>query len=338
MITNAQTSGIRMDKKEIKSLMRRSDRPGLIYLGIWLGLLAITGWLVLISVVTWWIVPTLLLYSAIFAVSAYALSHECAHGTAFRTRRLNEAVFWFTSLLYYEEPLHRRYSHASHHSHTWIEGSDNQMPYAPIPLTFLGWVEEILGLGLYWHQTKMFVLHSLGIFSEDVKRVTPESELPRMQRSTQLCLAIYLGGAAISVLMGWMWPVWLIVLPRVIGGPIMNAFILMQHVEMAENQPNIMQSTRSFRTNRFFQFLYFNMNHHIEHHLYPTVPFHALPDLGDKLKEQLPEPDAGFLSTHWEVLKITIHRSLGKSDRSAKIRQAFSDDPAGEQTHDRSMA
>ena len=337
MITNAKTSGIRLGKKELKALMRRSDRPGLIYLGCWLVLLAITGAMVLWSMGTWWLVLTLPLYSGFFAVSVYALSHECAHGTAFRTRRLNEAVFWFTSLLYYEEPLHRRYSHASHHTHTWIEGEDNQMPFAPIPLTFWGWVEEILGLGLYWHQTRMFIAHTMGRFSEDVKRVTPESELPRMQRNTQICVAIYVGGAAVSIAMGWMWPVWLIVIPRVLGGPIMNAFILMQHVEMAENQPNIVQSTRSFRTNWFFQFLYFNMNHHIEHHLYPTVPFHALPDLGAVLEDQLPEPDAGFLSTHWEVLKITIRRSLGQDDRSTKIRQAFSDGPAGD-TDDRSMA
>ncbi len=329
MITNANTSDIHMDKKALKALMRRIDRPGLIYLTSWLALLAVTGTLVLWSAGTWWMAPALLLYSSFFAVSAYALSHECAHGTAFRTRWLNEAVFWFTSLLYYEEPLHRRYSHASHHTHTWIEGEDNQMPYAPIPLTFWGWIEEILGLGLYWHQTKMFALHSLGIFSKDVKRIAPESELPRIQRYTQICVGIYMGIAAVSIWFGWLWPLWLIVIPRVLGGPIMNAFILMQHVEMAENQPNIVQSTRSFRTNWFFQFLYFNMNHHIEHHLYPTVPFHALPDLSKALTEQLPEPDAGFLGTHWEVLKITIRRSLGLNDRSTKIRQAFSNDFKG---------
>ena len=118
----------------------------------------------------------------------------------------------------------------------------------------------------------------------------------------------------------------------------MNAFILIQHAEMAENQPNILQSTRSFRTNSFFWFLYFNMNHHVEHHLYPAVPFHALrEELGDMLKEQLPEPDAGFLSTHWEVLKITICRSLGMDDRSTRIRQAFSYDMAGA-THDSPVA
>ena len=267
MITNAQTSGINVDKKELKALMRRNDRTGILYLVGWFGLMAISGSVVMLTLSSWWIVPAMLLHSIFFAVPTYAFSHECAHGTAFRTRWLNESVFWVTSLLYFEEPLHRRYAHASHHTHTWIEEEDAQMPYAAIPLTIWGWVEEVLGLGLYWHQIKMFFAHSFGHFSDEVRRVTPDSELPRMKRSTQICLAVYLTLAAVSILSGWLWLLLLIVLPRVIGGPIMNMFILMQHVEMAENQPNIVKSTRSFETNWFGRFLYCNMNFHIEHHL-----------------------------------------------------------------------
>ena len=329
MITNAQTSGITIDRNELKALMRRSDRPGLICLGCWLALLVVTGTLVLLSAGTWFIIPALLLYSGIFAIPAYALSHECAHGTAFRTRWLNEAVFWFTSLLYFEEPMHRRYSHASHHSHTWIEGrrQPDASCFHSAQLRGPGRGNTGARALLAPDQDALAALSRR--FSDDVRRVTPPSELPRMRRNTQVCVAIYLGGTAISIAAGWMWPVWLIVLPRLFGGPIMNSFILIQHVEMAENQPNILQSTRSFRTNPFFRFLYFNMNHHIEHHLYPAVPFHALPELGDILKEQLPEPDAGFLSTHREVLRIMICRSLGMDDRSTRIRQAFSYDVAG---------
>ena len=322
MITNAKTSGITVDKKELKALMRRNDRTGILYLLGWFGLMTLSGTAVMQSIGSWWVVPALLLHSVFFAVPAYAFSHECAHGTAFRTRRLNEAVFWITSLLYFEEPLHRRYSHASHHTHTWIEKEDAQMPYAAIPLSLWGWIEEVLGFGLYWHQIKMFIAHSAGRFSDEVRRVTPVSELPRMKRSTRICLAAYIVLAAVSVYSGWLWLLFLIVLPRVIGGPAMNMFILMQHVEMAENQPNIVKSTRSFDTNWFGRFLYCNMNFHIEHHLYPTVPFHALPDLSAKLAEQLPGPDPGFVRTNWEVLKVVTRRSLGLSDRSKIIRQA----------------
>ena len=322
MITNAKTSGIKVDKKELKAVMRRNHQTGIWYLIGWFGLMALSGTAVMVSYGTWLIVPALLAHSIFFAVPAYAFSHECAHGTAFRSRWLNEVVFWGTSFLYFEEPLHRRYAHASHHTHTWIEEEDAQMPYAEIPLTLWGWVEEVLGIGLYWHQTKMFFMHSIGVFSDEIRRVTPVSELPRMRRNTQKFLMVYLALAIVSIWSGWLWPVLIIVLPRVIGGPIMNMFILMQHVEMAENQPNIVKSTRSFDTNWFGRFLYCNMNYHIEHHLYPTVPFHALPSLSKKLREQLPEPDPGFFRTNWEVLKVVARRTFGKNDRSKIIRQA----------------
>ncbi len=322
MITNAQTSGVDIDRKMLKVLMRRSDAAGLKTGAGWIALLIISGYLLWLSLGSWWVVPAMLVYSVFLVVPAYAFSHECAHGTAFRTRWLNETVFWLTSLLYFEEPLHRRYTHASHHTHTWIPGCDAQMSYVSIPLTFWGWVEEVLGPGLYWDHIKQFILHSFGRFSPIVRQVTPASELPRMQLYSQICVAIYAGMGLLSYAMIWYWPLYLIVLPRLVGGPVMNLYILIQHVEMADNQPNIINSTRSFRTNWLGRFIYCNMNYHIEHHLYPTVPFFALPDLSRSLGEQLPEPDPGFWKTNIEVLKVVIARSLGKNDRSAVIRQA----------------
>ncbi len=324
MASNAEASGIVMDKKALKALMRRSDGPGLRYLAGWLALLLVSGGLVWLSLGTWWLVPAILVYAVCLTVPVYALSHECAHGTAFRSRALNEAVFWVTSLIYFEEPLHRRYAHASHHTHTWIVGSDAQMSATPLPLTLWGWIEEVLAFRLFWQQARMFVEHSLGRFSSTVRRVTPESDLTRMMWSTRACLAAYVGFGLASYFAGWVWPIFLLVIPRVIGGPAMNLFILMQHVEMQANQSSIVASTRSFRTNAVLRFLYFNMNYHIEHHLYPTVPFHALPELSAELEAQLPKPDPGFLRTNVEVLKIVVRRSLGRNDRSSVIRQASS--------------
>ncbi len=79
------------------------------------------------------------LHGVFLSVQVYALGHETAHGTAFRTRWPNEAVLWVTSLLYFEEPLHRRYTHANHHTYTWHVGKDSQMPF-DTPMDFRGWL------------------------------------------------------------------------------------------------------------------------------------------------------------------------------------------------------
>ncbi len=44
--TNAASSGIDIDRKMLKALAKRSDRPGLIYLAQWVTSLVLTGSLV----------------------------------------------------------------------------------------------------------------------------------------------------------------------------------------------------------------------------------------------------------------------------------------------------
>ncbi|MEL7398437.1 MAG: hypothetical protein AAFN44_18910, partial [Pseudomonadota bacterium] len=58
------------------------------------------------------------------------------------------------------------------------------------------------------------------------------------------------------------------------------------------------------------------------HHLYPQVPFYALPDLAEAVKDQVPEPDPGFFKTNWEVLCVVMRRSFGLQTKAATIRQA----------------
>ena len=118
VITNAASTGIRIDRRRLKSLARRSDIPGLTCLAMWIAAMAATGALVWLALDTLWVWPAMFVFGVVMSVPSYSLSHETAHGTAFRTRWLNETVFWVTSLLYGEEPLHRRYTHTNHHTHT----------------------------------------------------------------------------------------------------------------------------------------------------------------------------------------------------------------------------
>ena len=77
--TNAASSGVKLDKKTLKSIAARSDWPGLVFLAKWAVFLAITGTLVLLSLGTWWLmVPALVLHGVVLTVPAYSASHETA--------------------------------------------------------------------------------------------------------------------------------------------------------------------------------------------------------------------------------------------------------------------
>jgi fatty acid desaturase len=107
-----------------------------------------------------------------------------------------------------------------------------------------------------------------------------------------------------------------------LGRPSMVLITLIQHVEMAENSPSIIDSTRSFKTNWSVSFLYMNMHNHVEPHLYPQVPFCSLPALHEVIKDQLPKPGSGFWRTSCEVLTVVVRRSLKLNTKAPTIRQA----------------
>ncbi len=319
-VTNAASSGIKLERKILKDLCRRSDRPGLMYLGNWLLCLVVSGYGVVLTLGTAWVWPAMLVYGSILSLPVYSMSHETAHGTAFRTRWLNELVCWVTSLLYLEEPLHRRYTHTNHHTYTWHVGKDSQMPF-DTPMNFWGWLVEVTGYALlHFHVITLGRLVT-GRHTDVMREVIPDSEFRRVRRNAIIFLLIYLSIAAL-IMMGGTELLWFLVIPRLLGMPIVTLFSLIQHVEMQENADSIIDSTRSFSTNWTGKFLYMNMNNHVEHHLYPQVPFYALPNLQTEIKNQIPEPDPGFWRTNFEVLSVVIRRTKKRNTKAWSIRQA----------------
>jgi len=318
--TNADSSGITLDRKTLKALARRSDLPGLIYIVKWFLALLVSGYGVYLGLGTLWVWPAMLIYGTVLSVPVYAMSHETAHGTAFRTRWLNETMMWVCALLYFEEPLHRRYTHTNHHTYTWHVGKDSQMPF-DTPMTFPNWLVEVSGFALTRSHFRILIQLATARYTKTMKSVIPADEFPRLRRNAWCFLGFYIAiGIAIALGATWLW--WFLVLPTLLGRSVMLLMTLIQHVEMAENSPSILNSTRSCQSSPIASFLYLNMENHVEHHLYPQVPFFALPALHRELKDQLPTPDPGFWRTNLEVLSVVIRRSLGRNTKAWTIRQA----------------
>ena len=51
-----------------------------------------------------------------------------------------------------------------------------------------------------------------------------------------------------------------------------------------------------------FRFLYLNMNYHVEHHMFPTVPYCKLPALHAELRDALPEPNPSIWRAYRELI------------------------------------
>ncbi|HEY1725369.1 MAG TPA: fatty acid desaturase [Steroidobacteraceae bacterium] len=290
-----------LDQASVRALMRRTDRHGLLRTGAWLLLCCATGALVVISLHSWWLLPAMIVHGCALSFS-YAASHECAHGTAFRSRWLNEAVFWLTSLVFIEEPLYRRYAHSGHHTWTWFNAQDPQKPYG-IPMSGWQYLNVTLGLSFAFDVARQLARHSLGHFTPAEREFIPVAEIPKARRNSRIMLACYLALLLWGVVLRSPWPFVLYFIPRLIGGWIINLYINTQHMCMAEDLYDHRQTTRSMRCGLVGRLLYWNMNFHIEHHLYPTVPFHALPALNRHIGTELPTPGANVLAVNLQILR-----------------------------------
>jgi fatty acid desaturase len=60
--------------------------------------------------------------------------------------------------------------------------------------------------------------------------------------------------------------------------------------------------------NPFFRFVYWNMNYHVEHHMFPMVPYHALPALHDAVKADCPTPYPSTIAAYAEILPALVRQ------------------------------
>ena len=78
----------------------------------------------------------------------------------------------------------------------------------------------------------------------------------------------------------------------------------LQHGGLRDNVTDHRLNTRTVLMNPFSRFIYLNMNYHIEHHMFPLVPYYNLPKLHEVIKDDLPPPNKSICSAYAEMLPI----------------------------------
>lgn len=294
-------------RKELKQFAKRTDLPGIIHFGSYFALLVGTGVLAWLLMGTWWLfVPVYLIYSMIFAFSEAAW-HETVHGTAFRTRWLNRAVNWITSFMGHRDVVFSTWSHAIHHSYTSHKETDPeiQAPRPPNLLVILWNFTRMQGSIL---QLWMMVRHAFGNITPLARRIVPEAEWGKLVWNARLFLALYLALVAWSAAMQSWLPILFLFAPRFFGAWLLESVVTMQHPGLAEDVWDHRLNTRTVLIPKWVQFLYFNMNYHIEHHMYPLVPFHALKDLHERVKDHYPRTYQGYWSVYRDLIPTLIRQ------------------------------
>jgi fatty acid desaturase len=287
-------------RKRMKELMQRRDGPALRDTALWFTALLVSG----LGGYWFWgsyaCIPFFFVYGLFYGTASNARWHETGHGTAFKTRWMNDAVYQVSSFMCLFEPDVWRWSHARHHTDTIIVGRDPEI-VEPRPPSFLRMFLNFLNLPRAYGVLRSSCLHALGRIDEQERDFIPESEWPKVVRTARIWLLVY--GATLGAalyLQSWL-PLMFIGLPSLYGGWLSYLFGLTQHVGLAEDSLDHRSNCRTILMNPVLRFLYLNMNYHVEHHMFPMVPYHALPQLHEAMAADCPPPYPNIFAAFGEI-------------------------------------
>ena len=299
--------------ERLAALNQRHDRPGLLQLAFHLGVLVAGGllWgqaLVLAPLVPAPLVPAPLVPAPLVAplglfgllllgwglAFAFCAMHEAGHRTAFASRALNDGVAWWAGVLsFYNADFYRRY-HQWHHRYTHLVGLDPELEDQP-PTTTVAYLLELSAIPWWIGKVRGHLAGLRGDFS--ARPYIHAEAVPAVRRSLGLQFAVY-GLLALASLIGangflfWFW-----LLPLAVGQPLLRFVMLAEHGGcpfVADGRRN----TRTTHTLAPLRRLMWNMPFHAEHHLYPSLPFHALAAAHQDLRPGLTVVAPGYLAVH----------------------------------------
>ena len=253
---------------------------------------------------------------------AFCAMHEAGHRTAFTSRALNDGVAWWAGVLsFYNADFYRRY-HQWHHRYTHLVGLDPELEDSP-PTTRVAYLLELSGIPWWMGKVRGHLAGLRGDFS--ARPYIPADAVPAVRRSLGLQFAVY-GLLALVSLIGangflfWYW-----LLPLAVGQPLLRFVLLAEH----GGCPCVADGLRNTRTTFTLaplRRLMWNMPFHAEHHLYPSLPFHALAAAHRDLRPGLTVVAPGYLAVHRGFLAnpaaLAIPASVADG-QSAAARSSF---------------
>lgn len=299
-------------RKRMKELMRRDDRPAIRDTAIWLGGMVVGSGAGIALWGSWWALPFFLAHGVLYGSGGDSRWHECGHGTAFRTRWMNDVVYQVASFMMMRDPTVWRWSHTRHHTDTLIVGRDPEI-VAMRPARLARILANVVGLVDVPTALRDMAIHAAGRVTAEEATFIPESERPNVHRTARIWLAVYAATAAACVVTGSIVPVLVIGGPRIYGCFMHLVYGLTQHAGMGENVIDHRLNTRTVRMNRVNRFLYWNMNYHVEHHMFPMVPYHRLPELHAEIAHDLATPYPSIWAAYKEIVPAVLRQLTDQS-------------------------
>ena len=295
---------IKIDAALLRQFTQREDRRPMRDMSIWLGLMAFFACVTIYLWGSWWAALPLYAYAVLYSTGSQSREHETGHGTAFKTKAYNQFFFELASFMVLRESFLRVKSHDIHHQHTILTDKDPEI-VTPVPPNFRALLLNLFMVERAIRGMTELTTHSLNWLTAKDRQSGRVALPDGAVAKARLWIAILAGTAGLSLYLSSWLPVLLIgPLPMMFGGSLRHLFALSQHVGLAQNVYDHRMNTRTIYLGPILGFLYMNMQYHLEHHLYPNVPYYHLPALHEAIKDKCPPAYNGLWPVFAEMLPV----------------------------------
>jgi fatty acid desaturase len=250
----------------------------------------------------------MLLYGLVLNFVFCAL-HETIHRTAFASRRINDLVAWIAGAILLLPPQYFRAFHFAHHRFTQNPGLDPELAQ-PAPSTLSAYLWRASGMPNWTKRITVTLRHAVTgsvtePFVSEAKRlvIVREARILWLCYGAVLALSLYFRSAA--ALIYW-------VLPVLLGQPFLRLYLLSEHAGCASSD-DMYANTRTTYTNGAVRLLAWQMPFHVEHHAFPSVPFHALGQVNAAIRARIQVSDPGYLAVHAALIRDFHNHPRGAS-------------------------
>jgi len=290
-----------VQRETMRRLLERRDGPAIRDTILWFAIILGCAFATYALWGSWWAIVPYAIYCVLYASTSDSRWHEAGHGTAFKTDWMNNALYEIASFMVMRESTVWRWSHTRHHSDTIIVGRDPEIA-VPRPPDIKGIIKAFFNLDGYPKYFKYIMLHAIGRMSAEEETYIPEMEFPKVYRNARIYVVIYTVTIGLSIYSRSVLPLLFVGLPRLFGSWLQVVYGLTQHTGLAENVLDHRLNCRTVYMNPIHRYLYWNMNYHVEHHMFPLVPYHALPKLHAAVKDDCPAPYPSLFSAWREIV------------------------------------
>jgi fatty acid desaturase len=278
---------------QLKELSIRANLPGLARALSHFGAIALVGvaiWQVAARYGLAWSIPLMLLQGYLVAFLFMAV-HEAAHKTVFTSRRANEVLGHLASLAIALPYEHYQLFHWDHHRFTQDPSRDPELIHATIPSSDTRLA--IAYSGVVQLTARIRLLFRRAVSGDAVAPWIPEAKRGLVVREARGYALVYLALLIASLALSSTVLLWTWLVPLYVGQLFLRPYLYAEHTG-CDHSRSAFENTRTTYTGAAMKWFTWNMPFHVEHHAYPSVPFHALPKLNAIIDDRIAHRGQGY--------------------------------------------